>query len=129
MITTWSPLYERGDKLVNVTDCVERELSVEGVIGYPFLVNVYVSVPAPPNQERLNADELIDVADRLIGFVGCMESVTGEEDTPTLAALVPVMTIWSPSCRDNPENVAKCKLDVVAINVALVAPALIRVNE
>jgi len=126
IITTWSPLYERGDKLVNVA---VLEVCEEGVIEYPFLVNVYVSVPAPPNQDRLNADELIDVADKLIGFVGGMESVTGEEDTVTLAALVPVMTIWSPSCKLSPENVAECKLDVAADNGTLETPSLIRVNE
>ena len=112
--------------MVNVAELL---VCKEGVIGYPFLVNVYVSVPAPPNQDRLNADELIDVADKLIGFVGGMESVTGEEDTVTLAALVPVMTIWSPSCKLSPENVAECKLDVAADNGTLETPSLIRVNE
>jgi hypothetical protein len=100
----------------------------EGVIGYPFLVKTYVSVPAPPAQDRVNADELIDVADKLIGFVGCIESVTGEEDNDTLAAVVPVMTIWSPSCKLSPENVANCKLELAGMIVPSDTPDLLRVN-
>jgi hypothetical protein len=77
MITTWSPGYETGDKSVNVAEVL---VWAEGVIANPFLVKAYVRVPSPPDHDKENPVEVIEVADTMIGFVGGMESVTGKED-------------------------------------------------
>lgn len=76
-MTTWSPGYETGDKLVNMAELL---VWVEGVIANPFLVKAYVRVPSPPDHDKEKPVELTEVADRMIGFVGGMESVTGKED-------------------------------------------------
>jgi hypothetical protein len=89
-ITTWSPGYETGDKLVNMAELL---VWVEGVMANPFLVKAYVTVPSPPDQDKEKPVELIEVADRPIGFVGCMERLTSKEDVLTFWALVPVILI------------------------------------
>jgi len=87
-----SPGIRLGDKFVNVAELLVIE---EGVIGSPFLLNVYDMAFVPPVHviPKLFTEEVDNEAEST-GFVGGMVRFTVEEIWPE--GFTAVSTIWSP---------------------------------
>lgn len=79
--TIWSPWTKSGVIPENVTDCVERELSVPetGLIIRPLRLKVYTVAPYPPSHVRSKPLSVRLETTRFTGSVGAMFIMIGND--------------------------------------------------
>jgi hypothetical protein len=97
MTTIWSPCTKSGVIDENVTDCVERELSLPaaGVIFTPLRLKLYTVAPYPPSQFRSNPVSVRLETRRFTGSVGAIFIIIGNDGVDPVV-FVAITTIWLP---------------------------------
>jgi hypothetical protein len=95
--TIWSPWTKSGVIPENVTDCVERELSVAetGVIIIPLHLKLYTVAPYPPAHVKSNPLSVKLETTRFTGSVGAIFIIIGNDGVEPVV-FVAITTIWLP---------------------------------